>query len=418
MTDTGTKKIQEKRKYNVKRKYSDERKHSKKQMKEIYLDQGATSYPKAPGVGMAMANYIDNIGASMNRGSYGKAMEVGNLAIRLRERACKLFAFQDPGHVIITPGASIGLNMLIMPLFQEGGHVIISPLEHNAVRRPLEMLLQRKKHPISLSIFPYDLGLDGDFSPLENLIRPDTKAVIMLHASNVSGEVFPVEAIGKICKETGIDFILDASQSGGHIPIDFEKINLSALVLPGHKGLLGPQGIGLTLLREDFAKKLPPYLFGGTGSVSESLTMPGFMPDKFEPGTPNIPGIYGLEKALQFIEETGVEVMEAYIKQLHQRFLEGLYEIKGKNLIQIPGKEGRENSGVVSIDFCTMDNALVCNRLASWYGIMTRQGLHCAPIAHQCFGTEKSGTVRFSFGFFNRIEEIDRTLLAIQEILS
>lgn len=406
------------KKNNVKRKYSDERKHSKKQMKEIYLDQGATSYPKAPGVGMAMANYIDNIGASMNRGSYGKAMEVGNLSIRLRERACKLFAFQDPGHVIITPGASIGLNMLIMPLFQEGGHVIISPLEHNAVRRPLEMLLQRKEHPISLSTFPYDLGLDGDFSPLENLIRPDTKAVIMLHASNVSGEVFPVEAIGKICKEKGIDFILDASQSGGHIPIDFEKMNLSALVLPGHKGLLGPQGIGLTLLREDFAKKLPPYLFGGTGSVSESLTMPGFMPDKFEPGTPNIPGIYGLEKALQFIEETGVEVMEAYTKQLHQRFLEGLYEIKGKNLIRIPGKEGRENSGVVSIDFCTMDNALVCNRLASRYGIMTRQGLHCAPIAHQCFGTEKSGTVRFSFGFFNRMEEIDRTLLAIQEILS
>lgn len=387
-------------------------------MKEIYLDQGATSYPKAPGVGMAMANYIDNIGASMNRGSYGRAMEVGNLALRLRERACKLFTFHDPGHVIITPGASIGLNMLIMPLFQEGGHVIISPLEHNAVRRPLEMLLQRKKHPISLSIFPYDLGLDGDFSPLENLIRPDTKAVIMLHASNVSGEVFPVEAIGKICKETGIDFILDASQSGGHIPIDFEKMNLSALVLPGHKGLLGPQGIGLTLLREDFAKKLPPYLFGGTGSVSESLTMPGFMPDKFEPGTPNIPGIYGLEKALQFIEETGVEVIEAYTKQLHQRFLEGLYEIKGKNLIRIPGKEGRENSGVVSIDFCTMDNALVCNRLASRYGIMTRQGLHCAPMAHQCFGTEKSGTVRFSFGFFNRMEEIDRTLLAIQEILS
>ena len=387
-------------------------------MKEIYLDQGATSYPKAPGVGMAMANYIENIGASMNRGSYGKAMEVGNLAIRLRERACKLFAFQDPGHVIITPGASIGLNMLIMPLFQEGGHVIISPLEHNAVRRPLEMLLQRKEHPISLSTFPYDLGLDGDFSPLENLIRPNTKAVIMLHASNVSGEIFPVEAIGKICKEKGIDFILDASQSGGHIPIDFEKMNLSALVLPGHKGLLGPQGIGLTLLREDFAKKLPPYLFGGTGSVSESLTMPGFMPDKFEPGTPNIPGIYGLEKALQFIEETGVEVIEAYTKQLHQRFLEGLYEIKGKNLIRIPGKEGRENSGVVSIDFCTMDNALVCNRLASRYGIMTRQGLHCAPIAHQCFGTEKSGTVRFSFGFFNRMEEIDRTLLAIQEILS
>ncbi|WP_455025060.1 aminotransferase class V-fold PLP-dependent enzyme [Oribacterium sinus] len=387
-------------------------------MKEIYLDQGATSYPKAPGVGMAMANYIDNIGASINRGSYGKAMEVGNLAIRLRERACKLFAFQNPGHVIITPGASIGLNMLIMPLFQEGGHVIISPLEHNAVRRPLEILLQRKEHPISLSTFPYDLGLDGDFSPLENLIRPNTKAVIMLHASNVSGEIFPVEAIGKICKEKGIDFILDASQSGGHIPIDFEKMNLSALVLPGHKGLLGPQGIGLTLLREGFAKKLPPYLFGGTGSVSESLTMPGFMPDKFEPGTPNIPGIYGLEKALQFIEETGVEVIEAYTKQLHQRFLEGLYEIKGKNLIRIPGKEGRENSGVVSIDFCTMDNALVCNRLANRYGIMTRQGLHCAPIAHQCFGTEKSGTVRFSFGFFNRMEEIDRTLLAIQEILS
>ena len=387
-------------------------------MKEIYLDQGATSYPKAPGVSMAIADYIENIGVSMNRGSYGKAMDVGNMAISLRERACNLFSFQDPSHVIITPGATIALNMLIMPLFQEGGHVIISPLEHNAVRRPLEILLQREENPISLSSFLYDLGLDGDFRPLENMIRPDTKALIMLHASNVSGEVFPVEAIGKICKEKGIDFILDASQSGGHVPIDFEKMNLSALILPGHKGLLGPQGIGLALLREDFAKKLSPYLYGGTGSVSESLRMPNFMPDKFEPGTPNIPGIYGLEKALQFIEEIGVETIQAHTSKLHQRFLEGLYEIQGKKKLRIPGKEGRENSGVVSIDFCDTDNALVCSRLASQYGIMTRQGLHCAPMAHQCFGTEESGTVRFSFGFFNRMEEIDQTLLAIQEILS
>lgn len=390
-------------------------------MDGIYLDNAATSYPKAPGVSAAVKYYIDEIGASINRSTYSSASDTGMTALTLRERACRIFGFDSPAHVVITAGATLGLNMVINSYLKSGGHVIISPLEHNAVIRPLNLLINENKKAASktdFSIFPYSAGLNNDYSELEALIRSDTRAIIMLHSSNVSGEIFDINPIGNICRAHGIDFILDAAQTAGHYPIDFYKTGLSALIAPGHKGLMGPQGIGLILMRKDFAQKLAPYICGGTGSVSESELMPEFMPDKFEAGTPNIPGIYGLEKALEFIENIGIRAFNEHSSMLHKRFINNLYELKSKANIKILGKEERDNSGVASIDFIKLDNALVCARLASEYKIFTRCGLHCAPMAHKALGSGLRGSVRFSFGYYNTAEEVDTAVRAISEIIA
>lgn len=390
-------------------------------MKAIYLDNAATSFPKAPGVGEAMKYYIDEVGANINRSSYSSSMDTGMMALSLRQRACNLFGFDDPTHVIITSGATAGLNMVINSYLKGGGHVITSPLEHNAVIRPLNLIRENNKDcfnkKLEIESFPYNLGIDDKYEGLLSLIKENTKAVIMLHSSNVSGEVFDIDKIGEICKENGIDFIVDAAQTGGHIPIDFYKSNISALVLPGHKGLLGPSGIGLVLMSRDFAEKLSPFIGGGTGSVSESEYMPTFLPDKFEAGTPNIPGIYGLEKALEFIENTGIEKIHKNISMLRTSFVKGLRAMNLDDIIKISGSEKRDNSGVVSIDFVGYDNAIIGAKLSSVYKIYTRCGLHCAAMAHNALGNGLRGSVRFSFGYFNTEEEIDITLNSIREIL-
>jgi possible cysteine desulfurase len=390
-------------------------------MKAIYLDNAATSFPKAPSVGEAMKYYIDEVGANINRSSYSSSMDTGMMALSLRQRACNLFGFDDPTHVIITSGATAGLNMVINSYLKDGGHVITSPLEHNAVIRPLNLIRENNKDYLNkrleIESFPYNLGIDDKYEGLLSLIKENTKAVIMLHSSNVSGEVFDIDKIGEICKEKGLDFIVDAAQTGGHIPIDFYKSNISALVLPGHKGLLGPSGIGLVLMSRDFADKLSPFISGGTGSVSESEYMPTFLPDKFEAGTPNIPGIYGLEKALEFIENTGIGKIHKNISMLRTSFVKGLRAMNLDEIIRISGSEKRDNSGVVSIDFVGYDNAIIGAKLSSAYKIYTRCGLHCAAMAHNALGNALRGSVRFSFGYFNTEEEIDITLNSIREIL-
>lgn len=391
-------------------------------MDGIYLDNAATSYPKASGVSSAMKYYIDEIGASINRSTYSSASETGMTALSLRERACRIFNFDDPTHVIITSGATIGLNMVINAYLKDGGHVIISPLEHNAVMRPLNLLEKQHSNHTEFKTyfneFSYTLGIDGSYNSLSDLIGPDTKAVIMLHSSNVSGEIFDINKIGSICKEKGIDFILDAAQTAGHYPIDFFKSGISALIVPGHKGLMGPQGIGLIMMEKDFAKRLSPFICGGTGSASESEFMPEFMPDKFEAGTPNIPGIYGLEKALEFIENTGVNTLYKHTDMLYKRFITGLYNLKLQDRIKILGKEERDNSGVISLDFTGLDNAIICRELACRYRIFTRCGLHCAPRAHKTLGSGLRGSIRFSFGYYNTPDEIDYAVKAVGDLIT
>ncbi len=376
----------------------------------IYLDNGATSYPKAPGVGEAMLDYINNVGANVNRSTYSTASTAAMVLLDTREQLCRLFNFDDPTHVIFTPGMTAGLNMLLKGFLKEGDHVIVSSMEHNAMMRPL---MQLSRQGVEFSRIPADSSGITDPNDLLPLIRPNTKLVAVMHASNVCGSLLPVKEIGAICRERGIPFILDAAQTAGHYPIDFKELNLSALCAPGHKGLLGPQGIGVLLLSDSFAKALEPLIAGGTGSASDSEELPPYMPDRFESGTMNIPGVYGLNASLGYILSKGVEHFRDHEVMLTRRFLEGL---EGLPLRLAGTRDMDKRVGVIAVDFTGHDNAEVAFALEQ-AGILTRCGLHCAPSAHKTLGTFPQGVVRFSLGYASTEEDVDGALKAIRAIV-
>ena len=380
-------------------------------MNTIYLDNGATSFPKPPAVAQAMLQYMTEVGASINRGVYGSAQAAGMTTLMLREGLCRLFHHSDPTHCVLTGGNTMGLNMVLRGWLRPGDHCLVSSVEHNAVMRPLHDLAEQG---VTFDRIPCDR--DGHLNPADipALIRPNTRLLVMAHGSNVSGAVQDAMAVGAICHEHGIPFVLDAAQTAGHWPIDFEAMHLSALSVPGHKGLMGPSGIGALLLSDDFAKNLTPILTGGTGSASDSEAQPDYMPDKFESGTPNLPGIYGFHAAVDFILDTGVEVLQERERQLTKYFLDKLRDVKD---IRLAGPWDLENRvGVISVDFAQVDNAEAAYRLEQDYGILTRCGLHCAPSAHKTLGTFPQGTVRFSVGHYTTEAEIDTAVQAIAEI--
>lgn len=377
----------------------------------VYLDNAATSYPKAPGVASAMADYVEKVGATINRSSYASAQEAGLVTLSLRERLCRLFNHPDPTHAVLTPGATAGLNMVIKGLLRPGDHCLVSSMEHNAVMRPL---VQLEREGVAFERIPCDPQGRLRLEALPGMIKLNTRLVVMAHGSNVCGTVQDAEAVGKICRERGVPFALDAAQTAGHIEVDFERFGLSALVVPGHKGLLGPQGIGALLLDADFARRLTPLVAGGTGSASDSEELPGWMPDRFESGTPNMPGVYGWEAALGWLENTGIETLENHEKTLSKRFLEGIYGLKNVKLYGITVPERR--TGVFSVGFLNCDNAEAAWRLEREFGILTRCGLHCAPSAHKTLGSFPEGSVRFSTGWANTEADIDAALSAIAAI--
>lgn len=377
----------------------------------VYLDNAATSYPKAPGVASAMADYVEKVGATINRSSYASAQEAGLVTLSLRERLCRLFNHPDPTHAVLTPGATAGLNMVIKGLLRPGDHCLVSSMEHNAVMRPL---VQLEREGVAFERIPCDPQGRLRLEALPGMIKLNTRLVVMAHGSNVCGTVQDAEAVGKICRERGVPFALDAAQTAGHIEVDFERFGLSALVVPGHKGLLGPQGIGALLLDADFARRLTPLVAGGTGSASDSEELPGWMPDRFESGTPNMPGVYGWEAALGWLENTGIETLENHEKTLSKRFLEGIYGLKNVKLYGATVLEGR--TGVFSVGFLNCDNAEAAWRLEREFGILTRCGLHCAPSAHKTLGSFPEGSVRFSTGWANTEADIDAALSAIAAI--
>lgn len=377
----------------------------------VYLDNAATSYPKAPGVASAMADYVEKVGATINRSSYASAQEAGLVTLSLRERLCRLFNHPDPTHAVLTPGATAGLNMVIKGLLRPGDHCLVSSMEHNAVMRPL---VQLEREGVAFERIPCDAQGRLRLEALPGMIKLNTRLVVMAHGSNVCGTVQDAEAVGKICRERGVPFALDAAQTAGHIEVDFELFGLSALVVPGHKGLLGPQGIGALLLDADFARRLTPLVAGGTGSASDSEELPGWMPDRFESGTPNMPGVYGWEAALGWLENTGIETLENHEKTLSKRFLEGIYGLKNVKLYGITVPERR--TGVFSVGFLNCDNAEAAWRLEREFGILTRCGLHCAPSAHKTLGSFPEGSVRFSTGWANTEADIDAALSAITAI--
>ena len=379
-------------------------------MKTTYLDNAATSFPKPEGVSSRMKEYMDTVGATINRSVYGAAQDAGLVTLLLRESLKKFFHFPDPvTHVILTPGATAGLNMVIKGFLKPGDHCIVSSMEHNAVMRPL----------LQLRGVEYDriqANREGLINPadVEKLIRPNTKLLIMAHGSNVCGAVQDAAAVGEICRKHGIAFALDVAQTAGHIDIDFEGWGLSALVAPGHKGLLGPSGIGVMLLSDKFARELDPLIAGGTGSASDSEYLPDYLPDRFESGTPNLPGIYGLAASMEFLQKEGLEQLHAHEMTLCKRFLDGVAQIPGA---VVCGPQGLENRvGVISLDFPGQDNAEVAYRLEMDHGILTRCGLHCAPSAHKSLDTFPRGTVRFSLGFASTEEDVDTALAAIKAV--
>ncbi len=374
----------------------------------IYLDNAATSFPKAPGVSDRMKYYLDCVGASVNRGVYAAAQETGLRLLTLREQLCALFHHPDPTHVLLMPGATAALNFAIKGTLRPGDHVLVSGMEHNAVMRPLVQM------GVSFDRVPCDMEGRMDVDGIEPLLRPNTRLFVLNHASNVCGTVQDAEAVGRLCKLHGIPFVLDAAQSAGHIPIDFEAMQLSALAMPAHKGLLGPQGIGALLVSPEFASRLDPLIAGGTGSVSDSEELPPYLPDRFESGTPNLPGVYGWSVALDYVNQVGVESLRAHELALTERFLRGLRELSAVRMVGT--WELSQRVGVIAVDFRRRDNAEAADRLEREFGVLTRCGMHCAPAAHKSLGTFPQGVVRFSVGYCTTEAEIDAVLAAIRAI--
>ena len=290
-------------------------------MDYIYLDNASTSFPKAPNVASAMADYITNRGININRGSYALAYDVEDIIYTTRQRLNTLFNGHDPSHVIFTQNVTMSLNMVIKGLLKSGDHVLVSSMEHNAVMRPLTQLLDKG---ITFDTIPCDSTGFIQMDSIEPLIRPNTVALIINHASNVCGTIQPLESIGPICKAHNLQFIVDAAQTAGVIPIDVKACHIDALCFTGHKGLLGPQGIGGIILTKEMAQTLTPLIAGGTGSFSHLETLPTHMPDAFESGTLNLPGIIGLNEGLAYIESQGMENIHNHELVLTQSFLEGL----------------------------------------------------------------------------------------------
>lgn len=377
----------------------------------IYLDNAATTYPKPDVVCDAMMDYIKNNGCNVNRGSYQNSGSAEEILFDTRERLNTMFNGEDCKNVIFTANVTASLNYIIKGLLHSGDHVLVSSMEHNAVMRPL---VQLSAKGVEFDRIPCDITGELDMTTLQTLIRPQTKAVIAAHASNVCGTMLPLAELGKFCHEHGLYFIVDSAQTAGVFPIDIQSMNIDALAFTGHKGLLGPQGIGGFILKEHMIDKIEPLISGGTGSISHTENIPKFMPDRFESGTPNIPGIYGLNAALKYIEYTGIDNISQKELEITAFFLN---ELKKNKHIKIIGKDNIVNRApVVSIQVMGYDIADIAYRLDTVYHIQTRVGLHCAPSAHKTLVTYPIGTIRFSFGHTNTKEEAATCLEALEEL--
>ncbi len=381
-------------------------------MERIYMDNGATSYPKAPGVADAMSNFITNIGCNVSRGAYAEAFQAQRVILELREMLCELFEGPAPQNVVFTMNITQSLNMIIKGLLKPGDHVLISSLEHNAVVRPLHQLLDKG---ITYDLIPADEEGTILTDQIDALVKPNTQLIICTHASNVCGTVNPLEKVGAFAKKHDLWFVVDAAQTAGVLPVSMKKIQADAVAFTGHKSLLGPQGVGGFVITDELSEALESLIVGGTGSHSESEVQPEMLPDKFESGTPNTVGLYGLSAAVKYLKSEGIDKIHAHEMALTERFIEGLQNNSG---IRIIGKKGIvDRTAVVSLDFVGMDNAEISYYLDKNHGISTRVGMHCAPHAHKHLGTFPQGTVRFSFSYFNTFEEVDLAIEAIFKLM-
>lgn len=373
----------------------------------IYLDAAATSFLKPPCVAEAVADAVSGL-ASPGRGAYPAALEASRTVWRCREKLAALFG-GDAARVVFTSGLTEALNLVLWGLLEPGDHVITTVIEHNSVLRPLYLL---QKQGIEVEILPADeMGL-VDWSSLPSRIRPNTKAVVTTHASNVTGNMQDIRAIGRVCRKNGVFFILDTAQTAGTREIDMTADRISVLCFSGHKSLLGPQGIGGFCL----AKDVNPRVFkaGGSGVLSFSREMPAALPERFEAGTLNTPGIAGLSAALDAIKSAGISSIQEKEHLLCNRFLAGAEQIPGLTLYG--DVHARERAPVLLLNLAGIEAATLCDALSERYGICTRAGAHCAPLMHTALGTDKTGAVRFSFSQFNTERDIDAALAALREL--
>ncbi len=377
----------------------------------IYLDNAATSYPKPVEVYNKINDFLRQSCANPGRSSHEMARKSATEVMKARERIAQLFNINNPLRIGFTANATLALNMAIYGVLNKGDHVITTALDHNSVLRPLFDL--KRRGVISLTVLGPKKPLDEiEPSQVSKAIRHNTKLIAMTISSNVTGRVLPYREIGEIASNKGINYLLDASQGAGVLPLDVEQMNISLLAFPGHKSLMGPQGTGGLYVAENI--KLRPIIQGGTGSRSFETVHPLFMPDIIESGTLNTPGLAGLAAGVDFITKTGVD--NIYIRK--DKKIVKLYDgLASHNKIRIfSAIENAQNSGIIAFLIDGMDSSEIANILDAKYHIAVRPGFHCAPLAHKALGTEKSGLVRLSPGYFTTDNEIQYTIDSIKEI--
>ncbi|MGM0437779.1 MAG: aminotransferase class V-fold PLP-dependent enzyme [Bacillota bacterium] len=380
-------------------------------MRKIYLDNAATSSKKPESVKKAVLNYYENIGCSPGRGGYEDSIKAGRIILDARTKMAKFFNVANPEQIIFTHNVTYALNMGLKGILKNNDHVITTTMEHNSVLRPLHGLEENGIIEVDYIQCAEDGSLDPD--KIKKHIKNNTKLIVITYASNVTGTLMPVKEISKIADENDLYFILDTAQAAGLYDIDFQELKTDILAFTGHKGLMGPPGTGGFAVSKKIAKKMDSLIEGGTGSISDKEYQPDFLPDKFESGTMNTPGIAGLKAGIEFIKNTGLENIRNHEFKLTKKFIEGLKENE-RIKIYGPGDVSKQ-SPTISIQYDDLDMGEMSFTLDDKYGIMTRSGLHCAPFAHKTIGSFPEGTLRFSIGYFNTEEEIEYTLEKLKE---
>ena len=377
----------------------------------LYFDNAATSWPKPAEMIEAMIRYSGMIGGSPGRSGHHRSLDAGRIILETREVLAELFGC-DALRIVFTKNATEALNISLSGLLHAGDHVITSSMEHNSVMRPLRFL---ESQGVQLSVIP--CSGEGLLSPddVRAAIRPQTRLVVVNHASNVTGTIQPLAELGQMTRDHGIVFCVDAAQTAGALPIHVDGLAIDLLAFSGHKSLFGPQGTGGLYIREGLEKRIKPLMMGGTGSRSEFERQPDFMPDKYESGTPNTIGIAGLGAGVRFVLAEGVETIRNKEKSLTDKFLQGLASLQGITVYGPPNAASR--TAVVSFNIAGVSPSEAAVEFDDHFRIMCRPGLHCAPAAHWTIGTFPQGTIRFGFGYFNREEEITLALEAIRSLI-
>lgn len=379
----------------------------------IYLNNAATSFPKPLPVAEAVSDFMTGGGANFSRGSASnRDLRTMDIVLTCREKIAKFFGSADSICVTFAPNVTEGLNVVLKGYLRPGMRVLTSSMEHNSVMRPLRSLERRG---VRVDVLPCD-G-EGYLAPdtLRAALAESADMCVFSHASNVCGSLQDLEALAGVCARADVPLVVDAAQTAGLVAIDVSGLRLAALCFTGHKSLLGPQGTGGIVWDENFAAECDPLVEGGTGSFSHEETQPGAMPDKFESGTLNLPGIAGLLAGLEFIEEKGLKAILEAERALDASLWEGLAAVKE---ITLYGNASKPRVPVLAMNLRNLDNAAAAHLLSTKFEVETRPGIHCAPGAHKTLGTFPIGALRLSPGFFNTKEEIERTVGAIKEIAS